>query len=406
MSQETDGSRAQRDRPPVADVLLAGGLILVLVPILLAISTGFLAGLFGIGQLAALAWRRTKPGWAALAVGAFAVAHFATGQFLLPSDIAVLIVLYSVTAYGREGAGRVALLAAMGGALLQGLGAAFAEVGSNPADVAAVLFVFFAGGSAALALPAWGLGLMRRARLVQRHAQAEREARIEAERESHLRLASQSERNRIAREMHDIVAHSLSVVIAQADGGRYAGQSDPAAATRALTTISETGRAALADMRRILGVLRAEDGDAAALVPQPSDTDIAALVETMRETIPVSLVEMGTPRPLPPGVGASLHRIAQEALTNVLKHAGPQVNTTVMLQWAPDHVVIKVEDDGRGAAAQDPGSAGHGVLGMRERAAMLGGTLSAGPRPGGGYRVRAQVPIQGGPAASRLLKTA
>src|SRR5690606_14187791 len=144
--------------------------------------------------------------------------------------------------------------------------------------------------------------------------------------------ATQAERTRIAREMHDIVAHSLSVVIAQADGGRYAAKTSPEAAEHALLTISETGRAALADMRRILGVLRTDGHDANDLVPQPADTDVATLVTSMKDTLPVSLIEMGTPRALPPGTGATIYRIAQESLTNILKHGGPEVKATVLMQ--------------------------------------------------------------------------
>jgi signal transduction histidine kinase len=229
--------------------------------------------------------------------------------------------------------------------------------------------------------------------------------------------------------MHDIVAHSLSVVIAQADGGRYAAAADPDAAVRALGTISETGRAALADMRRLLGVLRAPDGDIGAgeppgtlrpavatggpaggpapasagtpYAPQPAEHDVEQLVEQVRASgVNVSLVRMGTSRRLPPGTGLAAYRICQEALTNVMKHAGPSPTVTVLVQWLPAALLIEVTDDGRGAAADSDG-AGHGLLGMRERAAMFGGTVSTGPRPGGGFRVRAEIPLPpagGGPA--------
>src|SRR5665811_1476872 len=196
------------------------------------------------------------------------------------------------------------------------------------------------------------------------------------------------DRARIAREMHDIVAHSLSVVIAQADGGRYAAGKDPAAAERALGTTAETGRAALADMRRLLGVLRPSAGPSTSeatgerprpgvlpgvggrtgpagdlrsagraapvpdLVPQPAVDDVAGLVAHVRDSgVRVSLVRMGTPRTLPPGTGLTVYRICQESLTNVLKHAGPASTATVLLQWAAASLVLEVTDDGRGAAA-------------------------------------------------------
>ncbi|MDD9208027.1 histidine kinase, partial [Georgenia sp. 10Sc9-8] len=187
----------------------------------------------------------------------------------------------------------------------------------------------------------------------------------------------------------------LSVVIAQADGGRYAARSDPAAAERALTTISETGRSALADMRRILGVLRGSGtlDHAGERLPQPVDADLDSLVAQVRSSgLAVSVVRSGTARPLPPGVGLSVYRIVQEALTNVLKHAGPAARATVTLGWTPTSVVLQVEDDGRGAAATDDG-AGQGLVGMRERVALFGGWLDTGPRPGGGFRVRAAIPV-------------
>jgi signal transduction histidine kinase len=226
------------------------------------------------------------------------------------------------------------------------------------------------------------------------------------------------------------------VMIAQTDGGRYAAAADPAAATRALGTIAETGRAALTDMRRLLGVLRADAGtsrpggtaadgapspagapgtapaDAAALVttPQPAVDDLETLVAQMRASgMRASLVRLGTPRHLPPGAGLTVYRIAQESLTNVLKHAGPDPSVTVMLQWLPRAVTLEVSDDGRGAAADSDGL-GQGLVGMRERAAMFGGTLTAGPRPGGGYRVRAQLPTpssaSAGPTAPATPATA
>jgi signal transduction histidine kinase len=177
-------------------------------------------------------------------------------------------------------------------------------------------------------------------------------------------LAASDERARIAREMHDVVAHTLTVVVAQADGARFAAKRDPAVATRALETIGEVGRAALTEMRGLLGVLRDTDPQAD-LGPQPS---------------------------LPIGAGLAVYRVVQEALTNVLKHAGPKVTAYVQLRWLPDAVEVTVSDDGRGAAA-GRGKGGTGIEGMRERATIFGGTLSAGPKRGGGYVVRARLPL-------------
>ncbi len=210
---------------------------------------------------------------------------------------------------------------------------------------------------------------------------------VEAERA----IAAAAERARIAREMHDVVAHTLSVVVAQADGGRFAASTDPEAAGNTLGTIAEVGRSALSEMRALLGLLRDSDEDAA-LGPQPSLDDVPTLVAATRAGgLDVSFVTTGTPRPLPIGAGLAVYRIAQEALTNVLKHAGPKPRAFVQLTWEDSAVVLTVSDDGRGAAARDDGD-GHGLAGMRERAAVFGGTLSAGPRAGGGYLVRATLP--------------
>ncbi len=205
-------------------------------------------------------------------------------------------------------------------------------------------------------------------------------------------LAASDERARIAREMHDIVAHTLTVVVAQADGARFAAKKDRTAPARALETIGEVGRAALTEMRGLLGVLRDTDPETD-LGPQPSLDDVPALVASVREGgLEVSYVTTGTPRPLPIGAGLAVYRVVQEALTNVLKHAGPKVTAYVQLRWLADAVEVTVSDDGRGAAAGH-GSGGTGIEGMRERATIFGGTLSAGPKRGGGYAVRARLPL-------------
>ena len=243
-----------------------------------------------------------------------------------------------------------------------------------------------------IAVCALGLAGVLGVRLRRAHAQtASLERQLARDTEAERALAAAAERARIAREMHDVVAHTLSVVVAQADGGRFAAAQDPQAATRALGTISEVGRSALGEMRALLGLLRDAD-DEAALGPQPSIEDIPALVASTREGgLDVSFVTTGTPRPLPIGAGLALYRITQEALTNVLKHAGPGPRAFVQLTWEDAALVLTVSDDGRGAAARDDGD-GQGLPGMRERATVFGGTLSAGPRAGGGYLVRATLP--------------
>lgn len=227
---------------------------------------------------------------------------------------------------------------------------------------------------------------------------AELESQLARDTSAERALAASDERARIAREMHDVVAHTLSVVVAQADGGRFAAKTDPAAAARTLDTIAEVSRSALTEMRALLGVLRDSDGEAA-MGPQPSLDDIPALVASIRDGgLDVSYVTTGTPRPLPIGVALAFYRIAQEALTNVLKHAGPRVEAFVQLTWEADAVSLTVSDDGRGAAARGDGD-GLGIEGMRERATIFGGSLTAGPKAGGGYLVRARLPL--GPSIGR-----
>ncbi|WP_024287585.1 sensor histidine kinase [Cellulomonas sp. KRMCY2] len=395
----------------VVDAIGALGLALFLVPISSSLTddSGPIGpGWWALALVVPLVWRRTHPAGSAATVFSVALLHFLLGEYLIvPADIVVLLALYSVTVHGPVWAYRTAISGALVGAALLAVvdlfsnGRAGAEYGQ-----------FSAFALTLMSLSVFAFALVRRSRRETIDSLVDRAHRLEIESDQKAQLATAAERTRIAREMHDIVAHSLSVIIAQADGGRYAAAQDPTAATRSLMTVAETGRAALADMRRLLGVLRPEQGAPTApeppgvpagggrvggavtdLSPQPDVADIELLVEHIRGSgVRTSLVRMGTPRRLPPGTGLTVFRICQESLTNVLKHAGPAPTATVLLQWTAASLVLEVSDDGRGAAAGTDG-AGQGVLGMRERAAMLGGTLTVGPRPGGGYRVRAEIPL-------------
>jgi len=374
---------------------------------------------FALALCVPLAWRRTRPVASVVAVYAIALVQLLVDQSpSVASVVAVPVSLYSVTVSGPRWSHRTAIGTGLAGVVAASVLMADPSFGTRQAAREAVALTTFGG---VVLLAVWAFGLVRRSRRETLAALLDRAERLEVERDQQARLATSAERTRIARELHDIVAHSLSVMIAQADGGRYAAATDPSAPERSLTTIAETGRAALADMRRILGVLRA-DGEAtpapghavvvgtasaadraagapdfsgpppAALTPQPSVEGLEALVEQVRASGPrVSLVRVGTPRQLPPGAALTIFRVAQEALTNVLKHAGPSPRVTVVLRWDADAVVLDVQDDGRGAAATGDGS-GYGLLGMRERAAVFGGTVSTGPRPGGGYRVHLELP--------------
>jgi signal transduction histidine kinase len=379
----------------VVDATIAGLLLLVVVPASIAFGVASSYGnavllpFFSVALVVPIAWRRVRPTASAATIYAVAALHVLTGTpIVFPADAMVLVALYSVTVHGPRWAHRVAIV----GSLLGSVVLAFALYGVYD-TTGAVAVAMFTG---VVALAVWAFGLVRRSRRERIEALEDRARRLEVERDQQTQIATAAERARIAREMHDIVAHSLTVMIAQADGGRYVADTDPAAAARALDTIGETGRAALTDMRRLLGVLRGAESPSPELGPQPAESDVGALVEQLRTGgMRVSLVRMGTPRTLPPGAGLTVFRIAQEALTNVLKHAGPDPLVSVLVQWLPDAIVLEVSDDGRGAAADSDGL-GQGLLGMRERATMFAGTVSSGPRPGGGFRVRAQLPTPPG----------
>ena len=207
-----------------------------------------------------------------------------------------------------------------------------------------------------------------------------------------------AERNRIAREMHDIVAHNITVMISLADGAAYTAARDPEIATTAMETVSATGRQALAEMRRLLGVLRDDSGSA--LVPQPGVPELDQLLEQVRAAgLPVTLEVAGDGRSLPAGAQLTVFRLVQESLTNCLKHAGASAAARVRLRYAADSVDVEVIDTGRsGSRSNDAG--GRGLEGMRERAAVYAGTVEAGPSSGGGWRVHARLWLEQSPASA------
>jgi signal transduction histidine kinase len=246
---------------------------------------------------------------------------------------------------------------------------------------------------------AWLAGDNLRQRRLRWAAMEERARLLEREREDRDRAAVVAERLRIARELHDVVAHSMSVIAVQAGVGRHVIESDAAAARDALAVIESTSRGALTEMRRMLGVLR--QGDEAAMHPMPGLADIPALVaETRRTGLGVAVESTGALADVPAGVDLAAYRVVQEALTNVLKHGGPVAHVTVAC--SEGRVELEVADEGRAErpSRQDsrgreidvaPG-AGQGLIGMRERVELYGGTFEAGSRPGGGFRVHATLP--------------
>jgi len=247
--------------------------------------------------------------------------------------------------------------------------------------------VFASTGAAA-----WAMGGLQRVRLRQVEALAERAWLLEVERDQRARLAVLAERTRIAREMHDVIAHSLAVLIAQADGGRYAGT--PEAGTAALTAIGDHARRALSEIRRVLGVLR--DGDATPAAPggpQPGVDDLPGLVDRIRAGgLKVELTLDLPPEDLEPGLSLTAYRIVQEGLTNVMKHAGAGAGADVAVRRGPRLLEIDVLDDGCGPPSTSSGS-GYGLAGMGERVGAYGGTVTLRARPGGGAALCARIPV-------------
>ena len=244
-------------------------------------------------------------------------------------------------------------------------------------------------------LPILAMVLVRgavRGREMRAEALAARAELLEREHELRAHEAVAEERARIARELHDLVAHNVSVMVVQAGAERHALGPDQASTREVLASIEQAGRQALVEARRLLGMLRRKD-DGSELEPQPSVEHIDVLVEQIeRAGLPVKLAVEGERAPLPAGVDLCAYRIVQEGLTNALKHAGP-AHAEVVLRYAPRALDVEVRDDGRGPARANGDGAGHGLIGMRERVALYGGALETGARDGGGFAIHAHLPL-------------
>jgi signal transduction histidine kinase len=258
----------------------------------------------------------------------------------------------------------------------------------------------FGTGQAGLAA-ALGLGLYsaaRRAYLAELHDRADR---LERERDQQSALAAAAERARIAREMHDVVAHHLTVMVTLSEAAAAASASSPERAAEVMRSVSATGRRALADTRRLLGVLRQHPGDdpAAALAPVPDLTQLDALIEEVRSAgLQTTLEVHGQAPDVPAGVQLTVYRLVQEALTNTLKHGGTGARATVRLRYLPSELQVDIDDDGAGATATAPAGVGGGLIGMQERIHAYGGDVRAGPRQPGGWNVSARLRLDGGEA--------
>lgn len=353
---------------------------------LVAVSIDLGSALLTAAQIVPLFWRRSRPLVAFAAVYVTHAAQVLLYATPLPGQLAFPIAVYSVARWrGLRQSIPVLVLSLFAAAV-----AAIDWMPGLDLTVAANLRIIIsqATGIGLIVLVAWVLGRLGHTREAYVNSLIERSERVAREADQRAQLAAQGERNRIAREMHDVVAHGLSIIIVQADGGRYAAAARPESAVEALETIASTGRQALTEMRSLLGLLR-EDGTGTA--PQPGLTDLPALLEEASASMRLDARITDDIAQVPPGVALTAYRLLQESLTNVRKHAGPQVSVDIAVRRDGDALLLSVRDDGRGASASDDG-AGHGLVGMRERVAAHGGELTAGPVVGGGYRVDARIP--------------
>ena len=390
---------APRRHPLLADVALAGALAV-------------LAAVTGVALVAPQA--QVKPpsspvilAWAAalaaplvlrrrwpLVVLAVTTVHFtrywAVGQLNeIASWLVLGVTVYSAAAYAERRRARwvcgACLLGLIGAGVVPTL-----RAGGRLVELAAVAMF-----DALPFLLGWSLGTIVRALRDSRATLEERNRQLDQEREVNARRAVLEERVRIARELHDVVAHHVSVMGVQAGVARRLFDRDPQEALAAIGSVEVASRQAIADLQQLVGVLRRQ-GDGEDLAPQPSLRRLPELVEQMRQTgLPVTLTTRGQPQRLPAGVELSAYRIIQEALTNTLKHAGP-ARAGVTVRYDDGAVEVEVVDDGQGPPPDQPGTGGKGLVGMRERVNLYGGRLETGARPGGGFRVHA-VLRSGGP---------
>jgi signal transduction histidine kinase len=365
-----------RRHPLATDAMVAGVVLALSLPPITG-PTGHhhalsLALILVMGSV--LVWRRRAPLIVLTVITGVALVQLTTGT--LNGDLALLAAFYALAAHAPT---RHVLA---GVALLEG---------------AAVVVTLSAGNGllawtlwSSLVMATWFTGYYARTRRSYLASLVSRAERLEREQDTQAQLAASAERARIAREMHDIIAHNIAVMIALADGATYTVAGDPGQAATLMGEVSATGRSALTEMHRLLSVLRQPAGPGHA--PQPTLADIDNLLAAVRAAgLPTRLTVTGQPPALPPSIQLALYRIIQEALTNTLKHSAA-ASARVQLTYRPDGVTLEVTDDGQPrarpvSAADAESSAGHGIAGMRERAAVFGGEVSAGPGPDGGWRV-------------------
>jgi len=391
MKERAIGSR----RLPASAWLFDSGLALVAAGLSTAffvfelMGSGLPRGILALGYALALvhtlplAARRRFPGAVLALCVASGLAVAALGLSPIVLGLAILVAVYSVAAYGERWVS------------LAGLAAA--EVGSVAVQLTPGRFQAPTVVSNGLVIgAAWLLGHFVGVRRAYTARLEERTAELEQAREELARRAVTEERLRLARELHDVVAHAMSVIAVQSGVGAHVASTQPEEAAKALAAIEVTSRAALEELRRLLGVLRQDSEPQGDLTPVPGLADLDGLLaEVAKAGLAVRLQVEGTPAQLPAGVDLSAYRIVQEALTNVVKHAGP-ARAQVTIRYCDQEVTVEVTDDGRGVGAlagDGRAGTGHGLIGMRERVAAFDGDLEVGPRAGGGFRVAARLPL-------------
>ncbi|MBB4777435.1 sensor histidine kinase [Actinomadura livida] len=383
------------------DVLVAAAVAVpVFVPLATAPVVTPLGVVFNLGTVVPLMWRRRAPFAVALVVACFAMAvslHHRPGQML---QYGALVAVYTLADLGRHRWQRWGFI----GALVASTPPGALLIKGN--DAGEFMFTLL------LPMTAFLLGTLARTARERSDALVARSAQLEREREAEAARAAAEERARIARDMHDVLAHAVSIMVVQAEAGPVVVRTDPDRAEQAFDAIAGAGRDALAQLRRMLGVLK-EDQDHGVRAPQPTIAALPGLVEHVNGTrVDVRLTVEGVARDLYPDADLAAYRIVQEALTNTVKHAGARA-AEVRLRWTDHGLEITVTDDGQGHDGQghdgqgndgqgndgqgndgDPGwrRGGDGLIGIRERAAACGGTAEAGPLQGGGFRVFARLP--------------
>ena len=391
MKQRASGSR----RLPASAWVFDSALALVAASLPMAVfasmpvPSGVPVGVLAVGYALVLlhtlplAARRRFPGTVLAICVASGLAIAALGLPPIVLGLAILVAVYSVAAYGDRWVSLAGLAAAAVGS---------AAIQLTPGRFQAPTVV----GNALFIGAAWLLGHFVGVRRLYVLQLEERTAELEQAREELARRAVVEERLRLARELHDVVAHAMSVIAVQSGVGAHVADSQPEQVGKALAAIEATSRAALTELRRLLGVLRQADEPQASLTPVPGLANLEGLLaEVAKAGLAVRLRVEGRPAPLPAGVDLSAYRIVQEALTNVVKHAGP-ATAQVVVGYRDQEIRVEVTDDGRGAVTSVGDGrvgSGHGLIGMRERVAAFGGDLEVGPRPGGGFRVAARLPF-------------